>query len=249
MEYIASCSFGKDSIATILLAMEHNEPLTKIMTVEVMFDNARGISGEYPAHMNWVREVAIPRLRELTGIETDIVRTKRDYMNCFYHVVSRSKRVERNGLKRGFPMGGHCVILRDCKQKAATDYLRQYPERVQYLGIAADEPNRLKRIDGIKKISLLAKYGYTEGDAYAMCNRYGLLSPIYTQSMRGGCWFCPNQGVNGFCSLKANYPDLWNELRLLSEVKDCVTHGFCYEKSFEDIEKLVDFRSRQLLLF
>lgn len=25
--YVASCSFGKDSIATILLALKHNEPL------------------------------------------------------------------------------------------------------------------------------------------------------------------------------------------------------------------------------
>ena len=27
MKHIASCSFGKDSIATILLAIENNEPL------------------------------------------------------------------------------------------------------------------------------------------------------------------------------------------------------------------------------
>ena len=31
MKYIASCSFGKDSIATILLAREHNEPLDEIV--------------------------------------------------------------------------------------------------------------------------------------------------------------------------------------------------------------------------
>ena len=27
MKYFASCSFGKDSVATVLLALEHNEPL------------------------------------------------------------------------------------------------------------------------------------------------------------------------------------------------------------------------------
>ena len=46
--YIASCSFGKDSIATILIAMMHHEPLDRIVSVEVMFDNSRGISGEDP---------------------------------------------------------------------------------------------------------------------------------------------------------------------------------------------------------
>lgn len=39
--YIASCSFGKDSIATILLALEHDEPLDRVVFSEVMFDHAR----------------------------------------------------------------------------------------------------------------------------------------------------------------------------------------------------------------
>lgn len=43
MKYIASCSFGKDSIATILLAREHSEPLDEIVYCEVMFDE--NISG------------------------------------------------------------------------------------------------------------------------------------------------------------------------------------------------------------
>lgn len=46
--YIASCSFGKDSIATILLALEHDEPLDRVVFSEVMFDHARNISGEIP---------------------------------------------------------------------------------------------------------------------------------------------------------------------------------------------------------
>ena len=41
--YIASCSFGKDSIATILLALEHDEPLDRVVFSEVMFDHARNI--------------------------------------------------------------------------------------------------------------------------------------------------------------------------------------------------------------
>lgn len=34
--YIASCSFGKDSLATILLALEHNEPLDRAIFCEVV---------------------------------------------------------------------------------------------------------------------------------------------------------------------------------------------------------------------
>lgn len=36
MKFIASCSFGKDSIATILLAIENNEPLDGAGKVEAV---------------------------------------------------------------------------------------------------------------------------------------------------------------------------------------------------------------------
>ena len=37
-KFIASCSFGKDSLAAILLAKEHGEPLDEAVYCEVMFD-------------------------------------------------------------------------------------------------------------------------------------------------------------------------------------------------------------------
>ena len=37
-KYIASCSFGKDSVATVILAKENNEPLDEIVYCEVMYD-------------------------------------------------------------------------------------------------------------------------------------------------------------------------------------------------------------------
>lgn len=43
MKHILSCSFGKDSIATALLALQHGEPLDELVYCEVMF------SEEYPA--------------------------------------------------------------------------------------------------------------------------------------------------------------------------------------------------------
>ena len=35
-KFIASCSFGKDSLATILLAKEHGEPLDEAVYCEVI---------------------------------------------------------------------------------------------------------------------------------------------------------------------------------------------------------------------
>ncbi len=84
--YVSSCSFGKDSIATILLALEHGEPLDRVVFSEVMFDHARGISGEIPEHIEWIYGTAIPKLRDL-GVHVDVVRAERDYCYFFANAV------------------------------------------------------------------------------------------------------------------------------------------------------------------
>ena len=49
--YVCSCSFGKDSLATVLLALEHGAPLDAVVFCEVMYDLERGISGEDRSHI------------------------------------------------------------------------------------------------------------------------------------------------------------------------------------------------------
>lgn len=162
--YIASCSFGKDSIATILLALEHDEPLDRVVFSEVMFDHARNISGEIPEHIGWIYDTAIPKLHDM-GIHVDVVRAERDYCYFFANAVGGGNA----GKIYGFPLGGKCFINRDCKVAPIRKYLAEIaggPLRaktniVQYIGIAADEPRRLAKLTE-NKISLLAKYGYTE---------------------------------------------------------------------------------------
>lgn len=80
---------------------------------------------------------------------------------------------------------------------------------VSYLGIAADEPERLARLDGKTKISPLAAVGWTEADCREWCEENDLLSPIYTTATRGGCWFCHNQSIDQLRLLRRNYPNLW----------------------------------------
>ena len=80
--YIASCSFGKDSLATILLALEHNEPLDRVVFAEVMYDHKRGISGEIPEHIEWIYGKAIPKLESM-GVKVDVVKDKDDYRHFF----------------------------------------------------------------------------------------------------------------------------------------------------------------------
>lgn len=83
---------------------------------------------------------------------------------------------------------------------------------VVYLGIAADEPERLSRLTGTNKYAPLAEIGWDEAYCRQWCAENDLLSPIYTTATRGGCWFCHNQGVQQLRLLRKNYPDLWQLL-------------------------------------
>lgn len=86
MKHIASCSFGKDSLASVLLAIEHNEPLDEVAYCEVMFDNE--ISGEIPEHQEFIYNKAIPIL-ERNGIQTKVLRSDWTYMDSFNFVITR----------------------------------------------------------------------------------------------------------------------------------------------------------------
>lgn len=248
--YIASCSFGKDSLATILLALEHNEPLDIAVFSEVMFDHERGISGELPEHIEWVHKVAIPKL-ESWGVKVDVVRAERDYIYYFRNAIRGGEKFK--GKLYGFPIGGRCVINRDCKLIPIRDYYRQFDSHiVQYVGIAADEHKRLQRLKNTKrtsKVSLLAKYGVTEAMAVEMCKAEGLYSPMYDIAPRGGCWFCPNVRIKTLVEFRRKHPELWEELLELGKTPNLCSYGFKYGKTVEDIDRRLDFEERQLKLF
>ena len=129
---------------------------------------------------------------------------------------------------------------------------------VQYLGIAADEPERIKRHSVPGKMLPLVDIGWDEAYCRQWCEENDLLSPIYTTATRGGCWFCHNQGVDQLRLLRKNYPDLWQ--LLLKWDKDSPTtfksdghtvHDF--EKRFEAEDKGIvkagdkKFRWKQVL--
>ena len=245
--YISCCSFGKDSIATILLALENNEPIDKVLYVEVMFDNDNNISGEYPIHRDWIYSTAIPRLQKL-GLEVIVLRAAKDYVSIFKTVRKRGK---YEGKMYGFPIGGKCIINSDCKMKPIRTFyksLRKNYNIIEYVGIAADEFKRLRRLSP-NKVSLLAKYGICERDAYTICKKYGLLSPLYAVTNRGGCWFCMNNSIKELSFIRESYPTLWSELNGLSKLEGLCSYGFKYGKTLGQVEKLIDNYRSQLNLF
>ena len=185
-KYVVSCSGGKDSVATILTALKYNEPLDEVTWVEVMFD--KETSGEVPEHREFVYNSLKPFCEE-NGIQFTILHSAKTYDDVFHQLFTRGKYV---GQKYGFTRPRRCFLNKELKLKPLNDYKRkQETNVVSYIGIAADETKRLKRLEGTSNVSLLAKYGIKEDDALRLCKERNLLSPIYEITRRNGCWFCP----------------------------------------------------------
>lgn len=247
-KHVLCISGGKDSMATAILALEHGEPLDLAVYCEVMFD--KNISGEVPEHRDFVYNKMIPWLEE-NGVPVRVVRGDKTYLDSHYHVIKNPKNPLNTGKYRGFPIAGRCTINRDCKTGPMAKFFtaNRLQAAVQYVGIAADEPERLERLDGVKKISLLAKYGYTEKMAADLCKEHGLYSPAYKYSDRNGCWFCPNCRMKEFAEFKRRHPDLWQRLLDLGKVENLVSYGFRYSMTIEEVDQQISMEAAQLRLW
>lgn len=231
MKYIASCSFGEDSLAQIIIGKQHGEPIDEVVYSEVMF--TKEISGEFPEHRNFIREVAIPKLKELYGLNTVILHSPRTMWDDFHTVRVRGV---NEGKLRGFPIPGFCNINRDIKIPPIREYLKDQGEVTQYVGIAADEEKRLKRLEGTNKVSLLAKYGIKKEQTKDICESVGLRSPIYKFANRNGCFFCPNASMSELRHLYKNHGGLWLMLHELQETPNTSRRCFTKSKTIFELE-------------
>ena len=242
MKTIASCSFGKDSIAAILVALKHGIKIDEVFYCRLMFDDKT--SAEYPEHERFIHNVAIPKLWDEYGLKTVVVESK-PYRDLFYRKYgSRSK---KQGQIWGFPMLYGAWCNSNMKMKAIREYRKTVGECVEIVGIAADETRRIERKTVQGKILPLVDYGITEAMAYDICRQAGLLSPAYEQlnRQRLGCWFCHNQRIGELKALREKYPDLWG--RLLQMQADTIV-SFHKNKRLQELDKIFKNEERQKLL-
>ena len=204
MQYIASISYGKDSLAMLEVIKQHDMPLDRIVHVEIMATDT--IHADLPPMVEFKKK-ADRIIKERYGLTVEHLHAPTSYEKCFYTVVSAKAKPKYAGGIRGFPgvvVGNWCN--RDLKLSCLGKLNK--PDITQYIGIAADEPNRFHNLTGRKR-SPLVKHDITEAEARKICEELDLLSPIYTQSARGGCWFCYNQPVNQLRLLRKQYPEYW----------------------------------------
>lgn len=205
MEHIASLSYGKDSLAMLEAIKILGLPLDRIVTAEVWATET--VPAEFPEMVEFKKK-ADQIILDRYGIKVEHFRSKNTYDSSFHKIRTRGNHV---GTIYGWPTAKGKWCLRDLK----LDVLEKldFPDTVKYLGIAADEPDRISRDYKNARLPLV-EIGWDEAYCRKWCEENDLLSPIYTDSARGGCWFCHGQGLEQLRLLRKNHPELWKMMLL-----------------------------------
>lgn len=187
-----------------LKLMEEGRPLTKV----VCFDTGM----EYKAIYRNIEKIK-PML-EAYGCELVILKSSRDFLvDMLLKPVNKGKANEHYG----YDWCGGCARWRTADKRDAIDkYLRGLGEYTQYLGIAADEPARVKQEKN--KEYPLVEWGMTEKDCLEFCYSRGWSwmedgVELYSILDRVSCWCCANKNLKELRNMYHYLPEYWGLLK------------------------------------
>ena len=195
--HVVSLSGGKDSTAMLLMMLEHGMQVDEV----VYFDTG----WEFP-----VMSEHIALVEEYTGIAVTRLRPDKPFEYwMFDHVRTRGAYKGMAGWGWARPRGRWCTKLKTSAIDKHVHALADGREVVRYIGIAADEPRRIREFN-----YPLADWGVTEADALAYCYARGFdWGGLYEHFHRVSCWCCPLQPLAELRKLRHEFPELWVQLR------------------------------------
>lgn len=202
-KYIASVSFGKDSVAMLLMLIEKGCPLDEV----VYYDTGVEFNAIYH-----VRNQILPIL-EAHGIKYVELKPERPFM---YDMLEKPVHSKQKGDHNGYGWcGGLCRWGTRDKLDALDKYAKQQ-DAIVYIGIAADEPKRLIRMESYKRAPL-AEWNIIEKEALEYCWNNGIHwtengIDLYTILDRVSCWCCCNKNQKELKNIWTYLPEYWGKL-------------------------------------
>lgn len=228
MKHIANVSGGKDSTAMLLRLLELRKtepdryPLDEVVNVDTGMEFP-----EMYEHLAKLKATA-----ESAGIRWVTIKPPRSFEYLLYqHQYQR-----RDGTQETNGYGWANSHNRWCTSKLKTEWLDKLDDAVRYVGIAADEIDRLQRTSNLDKLHIhpLVDWGWTEADCLQYCYDHGYdWGGLYQLYKRVSCWCCPLQPLSALKTMRAKQPELWARLR---EIDKKVKNDFKYDYSLDQLE-------------
>lgn len=227
--HIVNYSMGKDSTAMLILMLENNYPIDKVLWADL------GRWAEFDSTYHFKSQVESKLKIKIETVSSD----KWTWNDIFYSHPVRGK---TNSIRGFAPTVGPGCRYRSWLKTDPLEEIRGINNDI-YIGIAADESERAaaKQYTEDHKNRYyfpLIELGYTEGMCRELCLKYDLLHPLYSYFRRLGCWGCPKQSITSLRILWREFPGYWSALRKLQ--KDC-PWNFCPDGSIQDLEERFDY--------
>ena len=210
MKYVASVSFGKDSLAMLLRLIEENKPLDEI----VFYDTGMEFECLYK-----MRDKILPILKE-----KNIKYTELKPKEPFEYTMFEKPVKKRNGtISKGYSWcGGRC---RWGTMEKITTIEKYCQNAYEYVGIAVDEPQRLQKERKGNKLFPLEEWNMTEKDCLQYCYDKGFNwledgIELYSILDRVSCWCCANKNLKELENYYLYLPTYWEKLKELQRKTD-----------------------------
>lgn len=231
-KYIVSLSGGKDSTAMLLRLLEDGYPVDIVLFCDT------GL--EFPEMYKH-----IDKLEEHIGMPIVRLTPPLSFEYYFYEHTPKRKNPNLMGNK-GFSWSG--PLSRWCTSRLKTDVIRRFKsslekdyELIEYVGIAADEPHRIK-----DKRYPLVEWNMTESDCLDFCKSRGFdWGGLYDIFTRVSCWCCPLQSLDELRKLRKHFPSLWAKLL---EMDANTWRKFKAEYTVEQLDKRFKFEDNRIAL-
>ena len=243
VKYIASCSFGKDSLAMVLKILELNYPLDEV----VYFD----IGVEFDSIRNNAERMKL--ILSDKGIKFTILEPS----ETFIHTMCERTVNKRNGdVQQGYKWcGGTTRWGTTLKLDAIKKHNETYGDEVivEYVGVASDERHRINRKRNGNRIKIypLVEWEMTEKDCLEYCYNKGWHwnengYELYDLLDRVSCKYCKNKNLKELRNIYHFMPEVWQELK---DLQDKVQMPFKGDKTIHDIEERFITEDNQMSIF
>ena len=217
MHHIASVSFGKDSLAMLLLILDdidrggHNYPLDEV----IFFDWGMEFQAIY-ANRDKIKPMLADRNIKFTELHYD--------SSFIYNFCEREVHKKDGSIQHGYSWcGGRTRWGTDRKESTIKKYYKTIDDDiVEYIGIAADEEKRIPRAREKGQILPLVDFNMTEYDAWTYCIDQGFDwkedgIELYSVLDRVSCWCCRNKNLNELRRMYKYLPQYWNKLKEMQD--------------------------------
>lgn len=230
MKYIASVSFGKDSLAMLLRLLEEKYPLDEVVyfDIGVEFDSIR-------ANAERITPILTAR-----GIQMTVLKPKDEFL----YTMTEKPVKKRNGTcQKGYKWcGGNCRWGTTLKLDAIAENNKKYGDEaiVEYVGVAADERHRINRQRNGNRVKIypLVEWDMSEKDCLDYCYYHGWHwnengYELYDLLDRLSCWCCRNKNLQELRNIYHYLPEVWQKLK---DLQDKVHMPYKDGKTIHDLE-------------